>query len=598
MIKEIALAKSNDANNSIHPIYGAKTLNRLKFETGSKVFNEIKVVIDCKDLNSGCLVNIELQNIDDNAKKSNSKVYLDKLFLFFDLKPVKFLEHGWQSWSPVAPLTGNAIKPLRLIPPKWVRSTYHIDDTLAGRVAGSDQFFLCKTTKDSSDAAIIGAVTGRTNLTSFFSNKDEVVAVIYLDNITINPGLSKKLDPIWFSTSESSGILYSKYLDIVSELQNARTKTKNRFGWCSWYNYFMKISPSDLDSNLPIADKLGLDLMQLDDGYSTALGDWLSFKDRFKENQLGQFVKNCRDKDIEPGIWTAPFLIGKDSSVYKEHRDWLVKDKRGKPLLAIWNKINWRGAAYSLDTTNPKATEYLKNTFSELTQMGFTYHKIDFCYAAGIRGIRHKSYELTRAESLVLGLNTIREAISDDSFLLGCGCPLLQAVGIVDAMRVSPDTAPKYSPGIVQVPGYPESSPALKNALYASILRSPMHRRLWINDPDCLLLRPTRTRLSDKKRIFSAICMYALGGFVVLSDDLNLYTESEFEIIKLLKDSVVRADQPITLSDPFNDTYRLEYNSGSFIELDLKNESVKLSEDFENKDRWVDLCKKYGIKIS
>src|ERR1700733_11184063 len=45
------------------------------------------------------------------------------------------------------------------------------------------------------------------------------------------------------------------------------------------------------------------------------------------------------------------------------------------------------------------------------------------------------------------GMEMIREAIGPDSYLPGCGAPILPSVGLVDATRVSPDTAPRYEPG-------------------------------------------------------------------------------------------------------------------------------------------------------
>jgi hypothetical protein len=44
------------------------------------------------------------------------------------------------------------------------------------------------------------------------------------------------------------------------------------------------------------------------------------------------------------------------------------------------------------------------------------------------------------------GLEIIRAATGPEGDLLGCGAPILPSVGLVDAMRVSPDTAPAYEP--------------------------------------------------------------------------------------------------------------------------------------------------------
>jgi hypothetical protein len=49
-----------------------------------------------------------------------------------------------------------------------------------------------------------------------------------------------------------------------------------------------------------------------------------------------------------------------------------------------------------------------------------------------------------------------------------------------------------------------------------------MHRRLWLNDPDCLMLRTKETRLSDDERQALAWTIAASGGMLFISDDVSL----------------------------------------------------------------------------
>jgi hypothetical protein len=58
---------------------------------------------------------------------------------------------------------------------------------------------------------------------------------------------------------------------------------------------------------------------------------------------------------------------------------------------------------------------------------------------------RHEAVRVIDPEPTVLpgaGLerSLVREVMGDEAFLLGCGAPILPSVGLVDAMRVSPDT--------------------------------------------------------------------------------------------------------------------------------------------------------------
>ena len=68
----------------------------------------------------------------------------------------------------------------------------------------------------------------------------------------------------------------------------------------------------------------------------------------------------------------------------------------------------------------------------------------------------------------------------------------------------------------------------------ASVLRAPLHRRLWVNDPDCLLLRPVQTELSAEQRALVAGVVAGTGGFTLLSDDLALYGDAEWAEVAAL----------------------------------------------------------------
>ena len=76
--------------------------------------------------------------------------------------------------------------------------------------------------------------------------------------------------------------------------------------------------------------------------------------------------------------------------------------------------------------------------------------------------------------------------------LLGGGAPVLAPAGLVDAMRIGPDIA-------AYLRARPESlsAPSQRNATRNVLGRAWQHGRLWINDPDCMMLRPSVERRED-----------------------------------------------------------------------------------------------------
>ena len=79
-------------------------------------------------------------------------------------------------------------------------------------------------------------------------------------------------------------------------------------------------------------------------------------------------------------------------------------------------------------------------------EWGFEVLKLDFLYASCLVGNGKYDVTMSRAEAMHLGLRTIRAAAGNDTFIIGCGCPIGSAIGFVDGMRVSCDTGPTWYP--------------------------------------------------------------------------------------------------------------------------------------------------------
>ncbi len=545
--------------------------------------------------------------------QGRAPIALDQVRIRLDAYPSTVLEHGYQSWSPVAATGVAHIRPWRRHPPGWPRATWFAAPSLAGRAVMGDQFLVladgCGRRGRRTDGTgaggvggVVGFLDGTRHLSTAVAGPDGLWAAAWFDGIVLEASEERALDPMWLAEGHA-GRLYSEYAHHWGQVAGARTTARRPVGWCSWYQYFWKVTPDDVRRNLREADRRGIDMFQIDDGYAEAVGDWLSPApswsqgDLARGGQIGALAAEIAATGATAGIWTAPFLAGARSAVARAHPAWLVQrpgrrgakghlgagdlvtsgspgvgdfserdgeqghsqpgpastDGRGKPLGAIWNPVSWGGWVHPLDTSRPEVLDHLRETYSRLGDLGYRYHKIDFCYAASLPGRRFADGKMTRAQVLRAGLEAVREGIGDDAYLLGCGCPLAQAVGVVDAMRVSPDTAPYWLP-LMSVPGYPDTGPAARNAVRASVLRAPLHRRLWVNDPDCLLLRPSATHLSPEKRDIVTDVVAATGGLAVISDDLTTYTQREWDTVAGLRGGIVAndPDDPVDIDDLFS----------------------------------------------
>ena len=132
--------------------------------------------------------------------------------------------------------------------------------------------------------------------------------------------------------------------------------------------------------------------------------------------------------------------------------------------------------------------------------------------------------------------------------------------GLVDAMRIGPDVAPYWSAR------YPHAL-CIKSAIRNIFNRCQMHRQLWINDPDCLLLRDTDTRLTHNERMSLANAMIITRGMGIVPDRLAKLAPEAWEWLSEIEDLVRECDQgrPWPLDIMEREIPELVYNSKGYL---------------------------------
>ncbi len=322
-------------------------------------------------------------------------------------------------------------------------------------------------------------------------------------------------------------------------------------GWCSWYQFFQDVTAGDVGRNLAAMEALAPDLplriLQIDDGYQAAVGDWERFSPAFPEGVAG-LAREIRAAGFVPGLWLAPFVAHPRSRLVRDHPDWLLRDRRGRPVNAgfVWNAF-----VRALDLTHPDAFAYAcEAVHRAVHRWGFPYLKLDFLYAAALPG-RRRAPNRTRAQVLRTALAGLRAAAGREAFLLGCGVPLGPALGLVDAVRVGADVAPHWRPrflGLERPFRREGEMPAARNALQNALTRSFLHRRWWINDPDCLLVRPDADLTAAEVQTLVTL-IGASGGSLFLSDDLTRLSPERLRWAQLLLPPLDRRPRILDLFD-------------------------------------------------
>jgi alpha-galactosidase len=440
---------------------------------------------------------------------------------FDDLDAVRVYRHGFQSWSPSGSVPARAVQEYPRLE-LFSLMNHHVDAPDWGRADGLLSFLFTILQQRDHGAALFGFLGQRAGLgTVFFQNGGARTLSCTLDygGKRIGPGQSLSGEPLVLYRGAADAIL-ARYTRSMAAAMDARPPERSPVGWCSWYELYTEVRESDMRANaraLAAHPELGVEYVQLDDGYQTAVGDWLSLNRKFPAG-LPALVDDIRARGFRAGIWTAPFFAGKRSRLLRDHPSWFLGDERGQPLHAGIN-LGWKTRLYSLDLSHPAVEAWLYDTFSTLVRWGFDYFKIDFLFA-GVRTGKRFDPALSPVEAYRRGLGAIRAAIGPDRYLLGCGAPIGPSIGLVDGMRVSADVKEIWHDPLWAALARGTDIPSVRDSLRNNMTRAFMHGSWWINDPDCLLVRDRRTELTRDEIHLLVTILGMTGGALVLSDDI------------------------------------------------------------------------------
>ncbi|MBU0935070.1 MAG: alpha-galactosidase [Spirochaetes bacterium] len=304
------------------------------------------------------------------------------------------------------------------------------------------------------------------------------------------------------------------------ELNIQPPAAKPTTGWTSWYNYYQNISEKIILKNLDAfaSRKIPIEVFQIDDGFQTAVGDWLSIQDKFPSG-MGHIARRISEAGYTPGLWLAPFVCETKSRLFSEHKDWIVRDGDGQLVDAGGN---WSGF-YCLNLELPAVRDYLRTVFrTVLDDWGFKLVKLDFLYAACIQPHSGK----TRGQLMCEAMDFLREIVGDKK-ILGCGVPLWPAFGKVEYCRIGTDVDLQWDNKLYRMVAHRER-PSTANSIGNAIGRRHLDKRAFINDPDVFLLRHDNIKLNavQKRTLFAVNALF--GNLLFTSDDLELYSDSEY----------------------------------------------------------------------
>jgi alpha-galactosidase len=393
--------------------------------------------------------------------------------------------------------------------------------------------------------------TGTTEIMKGESLKDSPASEQVDLSVRVNSGESLSSERLMFAVGTDYHAQLEQYGRAVGLLHKARVHASTPIGWWSWTAYYFGLNQGTASTNAHwLAQNLkqmGYTYYQIDEGYQYARGEYTTADAKLFPLGVGHIADLVRHTGLTFGLWTAPFEVSERAWVFQNHKEWLLHNAAGQ-LIHIGYVTDKQDVLYVLDTTNPGAQNYLRQTYSTLYNWGVRFIKMDFMDDTAIEGSYFRP-NTTALEAQRIGLQIIRSAVGESVVLDKDGSPMLNPVGIVDAGRISQDTGHSFD--------------ASRDAASGIAARYYMNRNFFIADPDAFTVSTQtvddqswhggkRPLTLDEAKVSIALAAVS-GGMFELGDDLPTLGASP-ERLALAKNSDLidmarlgRASTPVDL---------------------------------------------------
>ena len=355
-----------------------------------------------------------------------------------------------------------------------------------------------------------------------------LLAILDMEGLSLAPGETWPLEELMVTSGADRSRLLAQLADRLATQHPPLRVNAPPTGWCSWYCFGPTVTAQQVLDNLDVIAKSmpALRYVQIDDGYQSAMGDWLDTGAAFGGN-VRTVLAEIKRRGFEPAIWVAPFVAEEKSNVFRQHPEWFIKDAAGAPLRS--DRVTFggwrRGPWYALDGTHPGAQEHLTRVFKTMREeWGCTYFKLDANFWGTMHGGRFHDPRATRIGAYRRGMQAILRG-SGEGFILGCNHPIWPSTGLIHGSRSSNDIKRTWD--------------RIATTARQNLSRNWQNGRVWWNDPDAVVLA---SDLTDIECQFHATAIYATGGMVLSGDDLTKLPPARAAMLrKLLPPSGVAA---------------------------------------------------------
>lgn len=328
-------------------------------------------------------------------------------------------------------------------------------------------------------------------------------------------------DPVKDQVTLKDGTVKEYYYRDIRGVAYYQPFDKTRFplppsGWCTWYYYYPRITATEVKRNAKwISENLkdyGAQFVQIDDGWQGGKRDWTTINQERFPDGMADVAAYIKSVGLTPGIWLAPHGQSNEAVVKQNPGVFLLKPD-GTSASETWE------GKFLVDPTTPEAHTYLKNLFTKLCDWGYDYFKIDG-QPIVVREYQSKKSFMKNPVDDTNGLyrktlESIRQTIGPERYLLGCWGIPIEGVNIMNGSRTGGDIVLGW--GGFQV------------ALRAVMQYYYQHNIVWYADPDVMVLRSPLTM--DQARVWATL-QGLTGQALMATDRMMDLSEDRVEMLR------------------------------------------------------------------
>ncbi|NOH02933.1 MAG: alpha-galactosidase [Chloroflexi bacterium] len=445
------------------------------------------------------MVKLSFSDIKDNFKI----IAAGEIALELQAAPIRYYRHGWQSWSLTAwtDLSPLPIQKPTIFHPLQIDPLYAREENPHGSWVGAVEFA-------NGNILLLGALsTG---------------AHVFLAGNQLK-GQSEAGEIEWLFAYGQESQVFDEYVNQLGDRFGRADKNHVPRVWCSWYSLYTEINERILHQTFDLLGDLPFEVLQVDDGWQKDVGDWEA-NEKFPSG-MKALADKIKSTGRRAGLWLAPLIAAESSRLFREKKDWFLRDEKGRLVSA---GFNWGQRLFALDVTHPDVISWLVALMKQVRAWGFDYYKLDFLYAGALPGKRRK--EMPREVAYRECLRVMREAMGEGAFFLTCGTPIIPALGLCDAIRIGPDVSHDWENRRNEHLLQNFTTPGTKNAI-----RTAIHR-LWLKplahiDPDVEYFESRENGLKrEQKELLKSLAL--ICDFKATSDLPKWWTPAEREQVR------------------------------------------------------------------